>query len=158
MRKSTSLAQEPYFPRYPRTHRVFEFVFAAAPAHEDDVDGAGRENDLAIGEKPALLRGAGFFTWRCLLGRSSPAIYVMSRRTSKVTGPDLFDFGASQAAPSDSAHAMPPPVLPSDLARCLAHLIDPDFERLLVAVNEEAKAEEWLRQGRGRPRPSESPE
>jgi hypothetical protein len=63
----------------------------------------------------------------------------MSRRTSKVTGPDLFYFGASQAAPSESAHAMPPPVLPSDLARCLAHLTDPDSERLLVAVNEEAK-------------------
>ena len=63
----------------------------------------------------------------------------MSRRTSKVTGPDLFYFGASQAAPSEFAHAMPPPVLPSDLARRLAHLTDPDSERLLVAVNEEAK-------------------
>jgi hypothetical protein len=64
---------------------------------------------------------------------------MMSRRASQATGPDLFDWSVKPAAPSESAQAMPPPILPSDLARSLAHLTDPDFERLLVAVNEEAK-------------------
>jgi hypothetical protein len=62
---------------------------------------------------------------------------VPPRSTSD--GPDLFDWSVKPAAPSKSAEAKRPPILPSNLAGSLAHLTDSDFERLVVAVTEEAK-------------------
>jgi hypothetical protein len=62
----------------------------------------------------------------------------MPRCTSQTTGPDLFDWSVKPAAPSKSAEANRPPILPSNLAGSLAHLTDSDIERLVVAVNEEA--------------------
>jgi hypothetical protein len=63
----------------------------------------------------------------------------MPRCTSQTTGPDLFDWSVKPAAPSKSAEANRPPMLPSNLAGSLAHLSNDDFERLLAAVKEEAK-------------------
>ena len=64
----------------------------------------------------------------------------MSRRISKATGPDLFNFEVSEpAAPSKPAKAKHPPILPRDIAGSLARLSNDDFERLRTAVNEEAK-------------------
>jgi hypothetical protein len=48
--------------------------FAAAPAHGDCVDGAGRESDLSHRREARSPPEGGLFTWRCVLRQSSRGI------------------------------------------------------------------------------------